>query len=590
MTSMRIRRVAVGLVLGLAVAALQLVLVTQSAMLTTERALADAYAISIADLGGPVRLLVAGALLGVTYALIFRPAPGGHADNVMSGMVLGVVGWVLFALNLFPLLKGSPPMWQIEFAADIFPKLIAYVLQGSLIGLIYGLICYRIGLFQPQSQPAQPDSVTNVVIIGGGYAGVSAAQSMDKAWANAPEFQVWLISEHNYLVHTPMLSEVSSSAVTPQNISPPLRAFFKRVRVISGEVTAVDWTANKITLKPDHRYPHREIPFDMLVVAAGGVPNFFGNRDVEAHTLTFKSLSDSMALRNQMIEMFERADFESDPVAKRRMLTFAVVGGGFAGVELIGGLNDFGRGMLPYYPNVRADDMRFVLIHTRDTILPELSEELGRLAQEKMAARGVEFILNSRVTGAEPGAVILGDEKILAETVVWTAGNRPSPVVDLLGVELTRRGQIPVTATMCSSERPELWAAGDCAQIPVPDVEGQFYPPTAQHALREGKLLGQNVVAASRGEAPQPFVYKSVGSLAALGHQLAVAEIFGMRFSGFLAWLMWRGIYLAKLPNLDKRLRVLFEWILDVFFPPDIVQTIDFGDPSSTRDRSEVRP
>jgi NADH dehydrogenase len=565
-------RLIIGLLIGLVVAALELVLVTASGGMSAD-------VITMGDLGGAVRLLVAGGLLGLTYTLLFRPQPDGHADNIMNGVVLGVIVWVILAVNFFPLLQANVPMWDVQFTSDIFPKLIAYVLQGTLVGLLYGLVYERLGLAPVVAEPSAPKTRTNVVIIGGGYAGVSAAESLDAAFAQDPGVTIWLVSPTNYLVHTPMLSEVSASAVNAQNISPPLRSFFKRVRVVQGVVSQVDWETGRIILVPNKRTAHGEIPFDHLLMTVGSVPNYFGHKEIEAHTLTFKSLSDSMRLRNLVIDMFERADFESDPVRKRRMLTFVVVGGGFAGVELIGGLNDFGRGMLLNYPNLSQDDLRFVLIHTRDVILPELSRELGLFAQEKMVARGVEFMLNTRVIGMRPGVCVIGDEEITADTVVWTAGNQPSPIIARLGIEVASNGQIPVAATMQSTERANLWAAGDCAQIPDPNNVGNFYPPTAQHALRQGKLLGKNVAAAIRGETLKPFNFQSRGSLAALGHQLAVAEIFGYRFSGFLAWLLWRGIYLSKLPNFEKRLRVLFDWMLDIFFPPDIVQTISFNDP-----------
>ena len=530
-----------------------------------------------------MRLLVAGASLGAVYALLFRPTPGSHPENVMGGVVIGVVTWVVFALSLFPILNADAPMWHVDTAAGIVPELIAYVLHGSLTGFLYGLVCERQRLAPAARPSSAPATKTNVVIVGGGYAGVSAAESLDKAFADDPGVDVWLVSKTNYLVHTPMLSEVSSSAVNPQHISPPLRTFFRRVHVVQGEVASVDWARGRVDLSPDVRSPHSSLAFDHLLITTGCVPSFFGNRDIEANTLTFKSLQDSIRLRNRIIDRFERADFEREPAKKRQQLTFVVVGGGFAGVELIGGINDFGRGMLPYYPNIAPDDVRFVLVHPGDVILPELSESLGRFAQAKMATRGVEFIPNRRVTGAEPGMIIIGDESLAADTVVWTAGNQPNPIVRALGVELTRRGQIPVSSDLRSAENPALWAAGDCARIPIPNDAGSFYPPTAQHAFREGKLLGHNVVAAIRGKPLQPFDFKTLGSLAALGHQLAVAEVLGYRFSGFLAWIMWRAIYLSKLPNLEKRLRVLLDWVLDVFFPPDIVQTMSF-DAESERD------
>jgi NADH dehydrogenase len=216
--------------------------------------------------------------------------------------------------------------------------------------------------------------------------------------------------------------------------------------------------------------------------------------------------------------------------------------------------------------------------------LPELSESLGKYAREKLEERGIEFKLGVRVTGAEPGKVFLGDETLSTETFIWTAGNKPSPILESCGQPLTKRGQIEVNSHLAVPGMPGLWAAGDCAQIPDLST-GKFCPPTAQHALREGKVVGYNVAATIKGKPLKTFNFKTLGSLAALGHQLAVAEIMGYRFSGFLAWLMWRGIYLSKLPTLDKQVRVGLDWLLDVFFPPDIVQTIDFSRPGAIEQR-----
>ncbi len=531
---------------------------------------------SIDEMGGIIRFILAGAIMGLVYSMLYLPRSGGYPVDIMNGIVLGIITWVILTINVFSITQGQASIWDIQTNRELFPNLIAYLLQGAVVGLVYGIVFNRLSLQSqgdPQAAKVQPK---NIVIVGGGYAGVSAAEVLDKEFLLDPTVTVWLVNSTNYLVHTPMLSEVSASAVNAQNISPPLRSFFKNVRVVQGVIDRVDWQQGRVFLNPSARTRHEDIPFDHLVITAGGVPNYFGNEAVERHTISFKSLEDSIRLRNQVIDLFERADFETDPSIKQQMLTFVVVGGGFAGVELIGGLNDFGRGMLPNYPNLAQEDLRFILIHTRDVILPELSAELGLFAQKKMSERGVEFVLNTRVTGAREGVVIMGDEEIAAGTIIWTAGNRPNPIVGKLGIELNRRGQIPVAATLQSGEKPNLWAAGDCAQIPIPNEENAYYPPTAQHALREGKVLGENIIATIKGKPLKSFEYKSQGSLAVLGHQLAVAELFGRRFSGFLAWLMWRGIYLSKLPNFEKQLRVLFDWILDVFFPPDIVQTTNF--------------
>ena len=272
------RRLVTGLLIGLIVALVELIPVTLGP--TT-----PAGGITLADLGGAVRLLMAGGLLGGGYALLFRPAPGCHAENVMGGVVLGAVTWVILALNLFPLLKADAPMWHVDTAASILPQLVAYVLHGSLTGFLYGLAYQRLGL-APAAATLAPESTTrtNVVIVGGGYAGASSAASLDKAFADDPSVDVWLVSKTNYLVHTPMLSEVSASAVNPQHISPPLRAFFRRVHVVQGEVESVDWGRGRVDLSPDARSPHRSLPFDHLLITSGCTPNFFGNKELSQPT------------------------------------------------------------------------------------------------------------------------------------------------------------------------------------------------------------------------------------------------------------------------------------------------------------------
>ena len=572
-----IRRLLVGLVVGL---------VTSEFMIWLIRALQTGAGdgVSVAELGSSGGLIVAGIVIGGCYALLFQPMRGIHPENLMMGLVLGLLVWILLAVSIYPSLSDSIPVWSAATVADRIPQLIFYLLQGSLVGLIYGLIysvlAERFRLAPSHAAHATPPITTRVVILGGGYAGVSTAQVLEERLADQPQVAICLVSQTNYLLHTPMLSEISGGAVDSQHISPSLRSFFRRVQVVQGTVERVDLAQRTVRLMPDPRSTDRELPFDHLVLALGGVPNFFGNQAVEAEAFTFKSLEEAVLLRNQVIDMFERADFEEDEEKRRRMLTFVVVGGGFAGVELIGALNDFAHGILPYYANVPVDELRLILVHSRDTILPELSAGLGNYAREKLTERGIEFKLGVRVTGAAPGAVLLGEEKISTQTFVWTAGNKPNPVLETLGLPLTQRGQLAVNSELAVPDVSGLWAAGDCAQIP--DLAtGKFCPPTAQHALREGKVIGYNIAASIKGKKLKPFHFKTLGSLAVLGHQLAVAEIMGHRFSGFLAWLMWRGIYLSKLPGLDKQLRVGLDWFLDIFFPPDIVQTIDFSRPGA---------
>jgi NADH dehydrogenase len=263
------------------------------------------------------------------------------------------------------------------------------------------------------------------------------------------------------------------------------------------------------------------------------------------------------------------------------MLTFVVAGGGFAGAELAGALNDFARGMLAYYPNIAPDEVRVILVHSRDRILPELSEQLAAYALERMAARGVIFKLNVRVADARPGAVVLNNkEEIATETIVWTAGTAPNPLVQTLPVDRDKRGAVIVDATLAVPQSPGLWAVGDCAAI-TDAKTGQPCPPTAQFALREAETLAYNIHASIRGHALMPFHFDALGALCVVGHHTACAEIKGFRFSGLFAWFLWRGIYVAKLPSLERKARVMVDWIVELFFPRDIVQTLEFDRPTT---------
>jgi NADH dehydrogenase len=305
--------------------------------------------------------------------------------------------------------------------------------------------------------------------------------------------------------------------------------------------------------------------------------------NVEKHAFNFKSLFDAIRLRNHIIEMFERADREPDPSIRVPLLTFVVAGGGFAGVELAGAINDFAHGILADYPNLRAAELCTVLVHSRDRILPELSESLARYAQRKMEARGVQFRLNARLADAQLGVVVLSDGLIRAETLVWTAGTAPNPLIKSLPIEKDRRGAAVVDYTLAVPGQAGLWGLGDCAAV-NDSKTGKPCPPTAQFALREAAVLARNIRADLMGQPRQAFHFDSLGALCVVGHQTACAELTvpfarnrTMQFSGLLAWLMWRGIYLAKLPGLERKIRVLMDWTIELFFPRDIVQTIDLG-------------
>jgi NADH dehydrogenase len=373
-----------------------------------------------------------------------------------------------------------------------------------------------------------------------------------------------------------MLPEVAAGGLEPTHISSPLRTSLRRTEVVRGRVASIDLERRRVLLEPDSG-PSRDdgIPYDHLVLAVGAVSNYHGSESLEAEAFDFKTLADAIRVRNRVIDMFERADREPSPETRRSLLTFVVAGGGFAGAELAGGLNDFVRGMLALYPNVSAEEVRVTVLHSRDRILPELSESLAAYALERMDARGVTFKLNTRVADARRGVVVLDSgEEIRAETLVWTAGTTPNPLLKDLPVERDKRGAVAVDANLAVPGHAGLWALGDCAAV-TDAKTGEPCPPTAQFALREAHALARNIHAGVAGRQPKPFHFDGLGTLCVVGHHTACAEIKGLRFSGLLAWMMWRAVYLSKLPGPERKVRVLVDWNIELFFPRDIAQTIE---------------
>lgn len=412
---------------------------------------------------------------------------------------------------------------------------------------------------------------TRIVIIGGGFAGTAIALNLEKKFRHVPQVKITLVDAENFFTFTPLLPEVPSGSIQPKHIVFPLRALLKRTHVKQADVKSIDLQKRVVVAAHCDACGSEAVPFDHLVLALGSVSNYFGLPGVAEHSLTIKSLADATALHAQVIDKLEHADLQRDPAARQKLLTFVVAGGGFAGVETLAELNDFVRGAKKFYPNVSPRDVRMVLVHSGSRILPEVSESLSDYALKKLRSRGVRILLNTRVLECSGCAVRLscGDE-VPASTFVWAAGTSPSPMLDRIDLPRTKNGKIEVDATMAVKDRPGIWAVGDSAAIPDL-VTGGMCPPTAQYALRQGKRLAENIAASIRGDEPQPFKFKALGLLAGLGHRCAVAEIMGMKFSGFIAWWLWRTIYLMKLPGFERKLRVAIDWTLDLFFFRDIV-------------------
>jgi NADH dehydrogenase len=409
-----------------------------------------------------------------------------------------------------------------------------------------------------------------ILILGGGFAGVYAAMRLEKMLAREPEVEITLVNRENFFLFTPMLHEVAASDLDLTAIVNPVRKMLKRARFLEGEVEAIDLSRKEAIVSHGFDHHQHSLTYDHLLIGLGSVTNLYEMPGLDERTLTMKSLGDAIRLRNHLIAHLEEAD--SDCVSgKNPLLTFVVAGGGFAGTETIGALNDFVREALPSYSHLREGMLRVVLVHAGAVILPELGEKLGRYAQEKLGERGVEVRVNTKVKALSGRGVELSDGTVIeSHTVVWTAGNSPNPLLDQLPCQ-KERGRIVVDQFMQVLGWPGVWAVGDCAAVPDRST-GKPYPPTAQHALRQGKVLAHNIAAEIRGEPKKPFVFSTIGQLATIGMRTGVANILGIKFSGFLAWWIWRTIYLSKLPRIEKKMRVAMDWTLDLLFSKDIVQ------------------
>ena len=411
-----------------------------------------------------------------------------------------------------------------------------------------------------------------IVVLGGGFAGVTAASRLEKIWHDDQAVDVTIISSDNYLLFTPMLPEVPASSIEAKHIISPLRAFFRKVRFQVNEVQSVDFDRRIVDVSHCPNCPADEIPYDYLILALGSTTNFFGLPGVAEHSFSMRTLSDAMILRNHVISLFEHADLQKDSQTRRRMLTFVVAGGGFAGVETIAELRDFARMARRYYPNIRPEEVRFVLVDRGSRIMSEISSDLGDYARKLLEKRGVEFHLETGVKAAAEDWIELdNDQTIPTQTLIWTAGTSPNPLLRSFPCKRNKRGQVVVNEYLEVPGIDNVWALGDCAEIPDPFYSRRPHPPTAQHAIREGKAVAANVSGAIRGGEKSPFRYKPLGVLASIGRRSAVAEILGFKFSGFFAWWLWRTLYLLKLPGFDRKVRVAIDWTLDLFFPRDIV-------------------
>jgi len=408
----------------------------------------------------------------------------------------------------------------------------------------------------------------NILVLGGGFGGVTATRELERLCGKRGDVAITLVSRENYFVLTPLLFEACSGTLELRHCAQPIRPALRRARFVEATVAGVD-VERRVVRAAAAGGAAYELPYDHLVVALGGTTNQALIPGSEA-AFTFKTMADALVLRNHLIEQFERADAATDPSERRRCLTVVVIGGGLVGVELLGELTAFADDVLRYYPRLRREEVRFHLFEAGPRVMPEIDEKLAVAATRVLRKRGADIRASTPVRSIEPGRVHLAGETIEADTVVLAAGIMPNAAAARIPVAHDARGRIMVDMTMRSTSHSTVWALGDCAAIPGPD--GKPYPTLAQYATREARQLARNVVAAMHGRAPTPFHFQSLGTMASLGHTGAVAQVMGVRLTGFPAWWFRRTYYLFQMPRWDRRLRMILDWTVALLFRPDVTK------------------
>ena len=421
-----------------------------------------------------------------------------------------------------------------------------------------------------------------IVILGGGFAGAECARQLESKLGNDNEIELVMISEDNFLLFTPMLPQVASGMIETRHIVLPIRTICKKTKFYEGRIKNIDPYGKLVTLWGTGDKRSISVHYDFLVVGLGSETNFFGMSDVEKNAYTMKTLNDAVVLRNRIIDMLEQAENETNPILRKSFLNFVVAGGGFAGIETAGELMDLLLDARKYYPTIHKDDIKVVVLEAMGTILPGFNEKLAGFAKEKMTDRGIDIRLKTAITSFDGNEVttklLVQNQKekeeepitdtIRTKTLIWTAGVTPVNTIKR-SMFKTEKGKIIVNDYLEVSDFPGVFAIGDCAMFLDPETQRPF-PPTAQIAEAQAKIAAKNLISLIKNLEKEKFIYHSKGQMAIIGKRSGIATFLGMNISGFWAWLIWRNVYLSKIPTLDKRTRVFLDWTIDLFFDRDI--------------------
>jgi NADH dehydrogenase len=423
-----------------------------------------------------------------------------------------------------------------------------------------------------ERQRANRGLSARILVVGGGHVGFTLAMRLRDRLRRG-EADVTVVDPHSHLTYQPLLAEAGAGNVEPRHVAVPLRRMLHRTRVLTAELVNLSHRSRRAVVRLASG-EHRELSYDHVVLAPGSVSRTLPIPGLAELGVGFKSLGEAVYLRNRIIERLDFAASTADPAARRRALTFVVVGAGYSGVEALGELSDMAASIVPVYDNVDRADLRWVLVEAGSRILPEVSPELAAYTLRLLRRRGIDVRLNTTILSCVDGLVELNrGDPFETDTLVWTAGVRPAPVLADTDLPLDREGRVLADPLLRVRDTPGAWAAGDCAAVPdlTAATPGALCAPTAQHGIRQARRLADNIVAELRGYRPRPYRHRYAGTVASLGRFQGIAEIYGVRMCGLPAWLLHRTYHLLRLPSMARRARVLADWSLAAAFPRDVV-------------------
>lgn len=428
------------------------------------------------------------------------------------------------------------------------------------------------------------ENICDVLIVGGGFGGVFSGIELESHMRRASKLarrpKVILVSEQNFLLFSPLLPEAAAGTLEPRHCVTPIRQLLSETQLIAGRVNSIDHSAKSASLV-DVKGKLIVIHYQILIFAPGSVPSIFPIPGLVEHAHGFKSLPDAIWLRNRILSQLEAAESTQDPIRRRELLTFTFIGGGYAGIEALAEVDSMSRDACRFYQNVSPSDFRWVLIEATSSLLPGISEKLAKYSEVQLRKRGIEFHFDTRLTSCVDNLVVTNDEKFepyTSATIVWTAGQRPSSLAKDAGFKVDERGKLLVNEYMQVVGCEQIYAVGDCANVPNPD--GGYCPGTAQHAMRQGRIAGRGVAADFGLALRRPFTYRTRGLAVTLGKGIGTAEVYGKTYTGWIAWWMGRAYHLIMMPGFARRLQIVGDWLVGTLFDRDLSELGDLGHPA----------